>query len=741
MKGIRLMVIDVDGTLLTPDKVLTERAARAVRELRQEHVEVALTSGRPPRGLRMLIEPLGLTTPLAAFNGGMFVKPDLTIIEQRTLPPEAARRVVALIQRHGLDVWVYRDADWYITDPKAPHVDREQRTVQFAPTVVAGLGSLLDKAVKIVGVSDDLDAVARCEAEAQHLDGVYAARSQPYYLDVTHPDANKGMVVKYLSRLLSIPRGQTATIGDMPNDVQMFRGSRVSIAMGNASADMKHQARHVTRSNTEEGFAHAVEDIVLPEVRDGGVAERTRRSAKGRPHVVVVGAGFGGLLAARGLRQAPARVTVIDRRNHHLFQPLLYQVATAGLGPNEIAYPIRSVFRKQQNTTVMMAEVKGVDLAERLLALDDGTELTYDYLVIATGAKTSYFGHEEWSEFAPGLKSLEDALALRQRVFLSLERAERQADARRQHDLLTFVVVGGGPTGVELAGALAELLHGALRRDFRAIHPENARVLLLEAGPAVLPSFPSTLQRKAAQRLKKLGVEVRLSTQVQAVDAAGVIAKGARIGAGTVLWAAGVEASPLAASLGVPLDRKGRVLVTGTLNVPNHPEVFVAGDLAALEQRGRPVPGVATAAIQEGRYVARAIQRSLAEKAAIRPFRFVDKGELAAIGRGTAVASLPRRIRLSGAPAWFLWVGVHVLYLIGFRNRVAVMLEWAWAYVTRRSRPQIITGGMLPKSGLTESRGPSKRCEHEVGKSCAAERVSRQDGDPGAALHASVRSP
>jgi NADH dehydrogenase len=287
-------------------------------------------------------------------------------------------------------------------------------------------------------------------------------------------------------------------------------------------------------------------------------------------------------------------------------------------------------------------------------------------------------------------------------VFLSLERAERQADARRQHDLLTFVVVGGGPTGVELAGALAELLHGALRRDFRAIHPENARVLLLEAGPAVLPSFPSTLQRKAAQRLKKLGVEVRLSTQVQAVDAAGVIAKGARIGAGTVLWAAGVEASPLAASLGVPLDRKGRVLVTGTLNVPNHPEVFVAGDLAALEQRGRPVPGVATAAMQEGRYAARAIQRSLAEKAATKPFHFRDKGELAAIGRGTAVASLPRRIRLSGTPAWLVWVGVHIFYLIGFRNRLAVMLEWAWAYVTRRSRPEIITGGILPKSGQYE---------------------------------------
>jgi Cof subfamily protein (haloacid dehalogenase superfamily) len=272
-QGVRLVVVDVDGTLLTPDKVLTERAAQAVRDLRKARVEVALTSGRPPRGLSMLIAPLGLTTPLAAFNGGMFVHPDLTIIEQRPLPPQAARAVVELIGRHGLDVWVYREAEWYITDLKAPHVDREQRTVRFSPTVVPGLDDLLDKAVKIVGVSDDLDAIARCEAEAKHLGGVSASRSQPYYLDVTHPDANKGAVVKYLSHLLSIPRGQIATIGDMPNDVQMFRGGRVSIAMGNASPEVKHQAMHVTASNTDEGFARAVEEIVLPEAEDDRVAD------------------------------------------------------------------------------------------------------------------------------------------------------------------------------------------------------------------------------------------------------------------------------------------------------------------------------------------------------------------------------------------------------------------------------------------------------------------------------------
>jgi NADH:ubiquinone reductase (H+-translocating) len=369
-------------------------------------------------------------------------------------------------------------------------------------------------------------------------------------------------------------------------------------------------------------------------------------------------------------------------------------VAAAGLGPNDIAYPIRSVFRRQQNTTVMMAEVQGVDLGKRLLELEDGTELTYDYLVIAVGAKTSYFGHDEWPSFAPGLKSLEDALDLRRRVLLSLERAERQADAQRQQDLLTFVIVGGGPTGVELAGALTELLHGALRRDFRTIHSESARVLLLEAGPAVLPSFPPVLQQKAARRLEAMGVEVRLSTQVETVDAAGVIAQGARIGAGTVLWAAGVEGTSLAVGLGTPLDRKGRVLVTETLNVPNHPEVFVVGDLAVLEQGGRPVPGVATAAMQEGRYAARAIERLLADTSVVRPFHFRDKGELATIGRGTAVAALPFGIRLSGWPAWLIWMGVHIFYLIGFRNRIAVMLEWAWAYFTRRSRPQIVTGGI-----------------------------------------------
>jgi Cof subfamily protein (haloacid dehalogenase superfamily) len=259
------MVIDVDGTLLTPDKVLTDRAAQAVRELRKAHVEVVLTSGRPPRGLSMLIEPLGLTTPLAAFNGGMIVGPDSTIIEEHTLPAEAAREVVELIGRHGLDVWVYRGSGWYITDLEAPHVDREQRTVRFAPTVVPEIGDLLDKAVKIVGVSDDLAAVARCEAAARHLVGVYAARSQPYYLDVTHPSANKGMVVEYFTHLLSIPRSQTATIGDMPNDVAMFECSRVSIAMGNASEAVKRAAKHITASNTEEGFADAVEKIVLPE--------------------------------------------------------------------------------------------------------------------------------------------------------------------------------------------------------------------------------------------------------------------------------------------------------------------------------------------------------------------------------------------------------------------------------------------------------------------------------------------
>jgi NADH dehydrogenase len=441
---------------------------------------------------------------------------------------------------------------------------------------------------------------------------------------------------------------------------------------------------------------------------------RSWREETRTPHVVVVGAGFAGLLAARGLRHAAVHVTVIDRRNHHVFQPLLYQVATASLGPGEIAHPIRSIFRRQHNTTVMMAEVDRVAVDQRRLTLHDGPELTYDYLVLAAGAKPSYLGHDEWSSFAPGLKSLADALDIRRRVLLSLEHAERETDARRQEQLLTFVIVGGGATGVELAGSLAELLRGDLRRNFRAIPPGRPRVVLLEAGPAVLPSFPPVLQQKATRHLEALGVEVRVSSPVQAVDARGVVVRGTRLDADTVLWAAGVEASPLAASLGAPLDHKGRVLVTETLNVPHHPEVFVVGDLATLQRAGRPVPGVATAAMQEGRYVARAIRRSIAGRE-LPPFRFRNKGELATIGRGAAVASLPGGIHLSGLLGWMVWMGVHIFYLIGFRNRVAVMLEWAWAYVRRRSRPQIITGE-LPSDSIPERRAPHGRRAVQVGK-------------------------
>ena len=428
-----------------------------------------------------------------------------------------------------------------------------------------------------------------------------------------------------------------------------------------------------------------------------------KRDVTTSPHVVVVGAGFAGLLAARGLAHAPVRVTVVDRRNHHLFQPLLYQLATASLGPSEIAYPLRSIFRRQRNAAVMMAEVVGLDLVKRRLTLDDGAELTYDYLVVAAGAQQSYFGHDDWGSFAPGLKSLEDAVDIRRRVLMSLETAEREPDPRRKAQLLTFVVVGAGPTGVELAGALAELLRGDLCQSFRSLAPERAHVILLEAGPTVLPSFPASLQQRAIRRLQHLGVAVRVSTPVQAVDASGVMANGARIGASTVLWAAGVEGSPLAAELGTPLDRNDRVLVTPSLNLPEHAEVFVVGDLAGLEQNGKPVPGVATAAMQEGRYVARAIRRLLAGKPLARPFRYRNKGELATIGRGSAVASLPGGIRLSGSIAWLIWMAVHIFYLAGFRNRLAVMLEWGWAYVRRRSRPQVVVGGFPARSRAKSS--------------------------------------
>jgi NADH:ubiquinone reductase (H+-translocating) len=416
-----------------------------------------------------------------------------------------------------------------------------------------------------------------------------------------------------------------------------------------------------------------------------------------RPEVVIVGGGFGGLYTARALRRAPVHVTIVDRRNHHLFQPLLYQVATAALNPADIAAPIRSVFRGWSNVSVLLAEAVAVDLQTKTLVLADGT-LPYDYLVLATGATHSYFGHEEWAPFAPGLKSIEDALEIRRRVLLAYEMAERERDPERRGEWLTFVIIGGGPTGVELAGALAEISRQALSREFQHIDPSHARIILIEGVARVLPSYPEDLSAKAQQQLERLGVDVRTGARVTGIDATGVTLGHERIPARTIVWAAGVAASPLAASVGAARDRAGRVRVDPTLAVPGHDEVFVTGDLAAVEQDGHLVPGVAPAAIQMGRHVARQIRRALAGQPR-QPFRYRDKGSFATIGRGKAVGELVGGVKLSGFLAWVAWLAIHIFFLIGFRNRVLVLFQWAYSYVTFRRGARLITGAPPPRIG------------------------------------------
>ena len=411
-----------------------------------------------------------------------------------------------------------------------------------------------------------------------------------------------------------------------------------------------------------------------------------------QPHVVIVGGGFAGLWAARGLARAPVRITLLDRGNHHLFQPLLYQVATAGLSAPDIAAPLRHILRRQRNVTVLMGEAVSVDAAEKRIALADGVALAFDFALLATGATHAYFGHDEWAPHAPGLKTLDDALEIRRRVLTAFERAEAEADPAVRDAWLTFAVVGGGPTGVELAGTLAEIARHTLHDEFRRIDSRRARVLLLEAGPRVLATFPESLSEKARAQLERLGVEVRTGTPVSAIDAGGVqFADGARIAARTVLWAAGVAASPLARTLGVPLDRAGRVPVEPDLGVPGHPDVFVAGDLATLQVDGRPVPGVAPAAKQMGAHVAATIRARLAGRAT-RPFRYRDYGNLATIGRRAAVVDL-HGLHLSGFVAWAFWLAAHIFFLIGFRNRVVVLLDWATAYWTHQRNARIVLGG------------------------------------------------
>jgi NADH dehydrogenase len=444
--------------------------------------------------------------------------------------------------------------------------------------------------------------------------------------------------------------------------------------------------------------------------------------------VVIVGAGFGGLNAAQALASAPVSITVIDRKNHHTFQPLLYQVATAGLSPGEIAAPIRSILRRHKNVEVLMAEVTGFDLERQVVqtsvqadsqnaAQNEVQEIPYDSLIVAAGASHAYFGHDEWEALAPGLKTIEDALEIRRRVLLAFELAERRAWAGENHDgdshdaenhdvenhdvqnhdndPLNFVVVGAGPTGVELAGTLAEICRHALAQDFRTIDPRRARIHLIEGGPHVLPAYPEDLSRSALEQLQRLGVEVLTSTMVTNVEPGMIYMGKTRMNAAVILWAAGVAASPLGKKLGVPIDRAGRVQVKPDLTVPNHPEVFVIGDLAALKDAtGKLLPGVAPVALQEGRYVAKLIRREIRadkEAAPRAPFHYFDKGSLATIGRSAAIAQFGR-IHISGFMAWLAWLFVHILFLIGFQNRVLVFIQWAWSYFTYERSARLITG-------------------------------------------------
>jgi NADH dehydrogenase len=414
------------------------------------------------------------------------------------------------------------------------------------------------------------------------------------------------------------------------------------------------------------------------------------------PRVVIVGGGFGGLIAAKALARAPVRVTLVDRTNHHVFQPLLYQVASAGLSPADIASPIRSILSRERNVDVQLATVTGVDLAGKRVILEDG-EIPYDFVILAPGARTNYFGHPEWESHAPGLKSLQDAIEVRRRTLLAFERAERMSDEKERQRLLTFVAIGGGPTGVELAGAFAELRRFVLRKDFRAIHPEEARVILLEAGPRILPSFDESLSQKAVEQLAQLGVMVRTGAKVTAIDERGLELGGERIDSATVVWAAGVEVSPIVRSLGVPLDKQGRVEVQDDLSLPGHPEAFAIGDVVHFEQDGQPVPGVSQVAMQGGRFVAGAIEGTISGRPRGR-FRYLDKGIMATIGRSRAVAQ-PFGFKLSGFVAWLAWLVVHIWYLIGFRNRVIVMFEWFWAYVTYKRGARLITLGTPAPKG------------------------------------------
>ncbi len=436
--------------------------------------------------------------------------------------------------------------------------------------------------------------------------------------------------------------------------------------------------------------------------RRDGRDQRRVENRPARPRVVILGAGFGGLYAARALGNAPVDVTVIDRTNHHVFQPLLYQVATAVLAPSDIASPIRFLLRKQRNTSVLLGEARRIDVDRRVVLIDDEErEIPYDYLVVATGARHSYFGRDEWEQAAPGLKSIQDAREIRRRFLLAFELAEKTDSEEERSALLTFVIVGGGPTGVELAGMIPDITRKTLRSDFRRVDTSKARVILLEAGPRILPAFPESLSARARRDLETLGVQVRTSTRVTSVTPEGVAIGDEWIASRSVFWAAGNTASPLARDLGVPLDRAGRVPVAPDLSVPGHPEVFVIGDLATLAREdGTAVPGVAPAAMQEGRATARNIVRAVRGEAR-EPFRYRNKGDLATIGRHRAIADFGK-LHVTGVVAWWVCLFVHIMYLAGFRNRLSVLLEWAYAYFTYQRGVRIIPDGPRPAAAVPD---------------------------------------
>jgi NADH:ubiquinone reductase (H+-translocating) len=430
------------------------------------------------------------------------------------------------------------------------------------------------------------------------------------------------------------------------------------------------------------------------------------------PHVVIVGGGFGGIAAAKSLRKTPARVTLIDRNNHHVFQPLLYQVATSVLSPGQIGSPIRGILRNQQSTTVILGEVTGVDKDQQCVFANsvdrEGVRLDYDYLVLATGVQHSYFGHDEFAQFAPGLKGLADAVAIRNKILQAFEQAEAEEDPRRHQDLLTFVLVGAGPTGVEMAGAIAVLVRSTLRSEFRRIDPTSARIVLVDRGDRVLGAFSPRLSGNAKERLEALGVEVRLGHGVDKIDEEGVVVAGERIPSKTVIWTAGVAPSPAGKWLNVAMDRAGRVRVEKDLSIPNHPNVFVIGDTASLDQDGKPLPGVAQVAIQQGRYVGALLNRRIVGKTHSQPFRYFDKGNLAVVGKGFAVLQT-RKVHMSGFVAWLVWASVHLAFLAQRNLRVSVLVQWVWTYLTgSRGARLIVNHHSLPMSSVATHNQPDQ---------------------------------